>query len=724
MSFQSIDKRFILAIGTLGFTAIITQTILLREFLSVFAGNELVIGIVLANWMILTGVGSFLGKFAGHWSRRMIVLIVLLFLIAVLPITTVFLLYYLRNLFFPVGTMIGIMESLYSSFLLMMPYCLTAGFLFTLVAQLVSEWSRSNLISAVYLLEAAGSILGGLLFNLVMIFFLNTFQALFLLTFINLGICLFLSLKYGRPALNYALLIVAGAFLVLAVFVEVDKMAKQFLYRDQELLFYRDTPYGNLAVTRQGDQKNFYENNALLFSTQDVVTNEETVHFAMVQHPQPQKVLLISGGISGTTQEILKYNIRGVDYVEINPWLIGIGQKYTSALTDPRIRVITQDARRYVRNTSEQYDVVLINLPDPSTAQINRYYTVEFLKELKRKLKNGAIVSLSLLPSTDYMSAKAREISSIMHHTLLASFQHVLIIPGMRNYYLASDSGLSINITQKIRQRGIATNYVNEYYLDDRLLQQRSDELMKNLDRSTVINRDFTPIAYYRQLLYWLSYFNVNLWIPAVLLMLILVFVAAKLNPISFGLFTGGFAASSIEFLLLVSFQILHGYIYQATGAIITVFMAGLAAGAAYERRKSEKSNVQSFVGVQCAIGIYALLLPLVLALLRDAVPGNFIMHAVFFLLTFVIAVFIGAEFSMATKLQKGSIESVAGELYSIDLIGSALGALMVATYLLPLLGIAKASLIVAALSFASALITMVNRNKFTSTPTSGWSYV
>ncbi len=48
---------------SLGFTSTITQIILLREFLSVFYGNELVIGIILGNWMIITGIGSYLGKF-------------------------------------------------------------------------------------------------------------------------------------------------------------------------------------------------------------------------------------------------------------------------------------------------------------------------------------------------------------------------------------------------------------------------------------------------------------------------------------------------------------------------------------------------------------------------------------------------------------------------------------------------------------------------------------
>ncbi len=60
----TIDRRLSLAVVAFGATSIVAQVILLRDFLSAFYGNELVIGIILANWMIITGAGSFLGKFS------------------------------------------------------------------------------------------------------------------------------------------------------------------------------------------------------------------------------------------------------------------------------------------------------------------------------------------------------------------------------------------------------------------------------------------------------------------------------------------------------------------------------------------------------------------------------------------------------------------------------------------------------------------------------------
>jgi hypothetical protein len=55
---------------------------------------------------------------------------------------------------------------------------------------------------------------------------------------------------------------------------------------------------------------------------------EETVHYAMAQRPEARQVLLVSGGISGTAREILKYGCAQVDYVELDPLILALGKRY------------------------------------------------------------------------------------------------------------------------------------------------------------------------------------------------------------------------------------------------------------------------------------------------------------------------------------------------------------------------------------------------------------
>ena len=694
-------------------TSIVTQVILLREFLSVFYGNELVIGIILANWMVLTGVGSFVGRFSVRMRSGNSLIVVSLCLIAVLPSATVFFLRYLRNIVFVPGSMVGILQILYSSFLLMAPYCVLGGLLFTVLVHVISGRYRSNLIPVVYSLEAVGSIIGGFLFNLVMIYFLKTFQSLFFLMIVDFAVAFVLAFRHENSVYRYAVLSISVVCVALFVLFNVDDWTKGLLFKDQDVLYYKDTPYGVLTVTKQSDQKNFYENNILLFSTNDVMQNEEAVHYAMVQHPHPGSVLLISGGIAGTTLEILKYNVDRIDYVELNPWILEIGKKYTSALTDRRIHIVNEDARLYVKRTAERYDVVLINLPDPTTAQINRFFTIEFFQELKKRLNDSAVVSLALLPAGEYVSGEAGQINSIMVNTLKTQFRNILIVPGMKNYFLASDGSLDIHIGRMISRRGIENMYVNQYYLDDRMLEQRSAYITAGLSAGTPLNTDFAPVCYYRLLLHWLSYFRFNAWIPGAVFLIVLVLIGFKLNPVTFGIFTGGFAASSIEVLVLIVFQIVYGYVYQVVGLIVTIFMAGLAAGSFLCRKMDGASGVRNYSRIQFGIGMYSLFMPAFFFLLKVAAINSILLQTVFYLLTFAIAVLIGMEFAVASLLRQGKTASVASELYSVDLAGSAIGALVMAAFLIPLLGVIWVSVVVGLLSFASGVIFLVNGKNY-----------
>ena len=285
MRHQRVGWELSAAIAALGCTSLVTQTILLREFMSIFAGNELVIGMVLANWMILTGTGAILGRLLDRTGVNPGVTVSLLLLTGTLPIVTVFLVRSLRNLVFPAGALIGMWESAYSSFILLIPYCLVSGCLFTMMARMISDRQEENKIAWVYSVEAIGSIAGGLAFNLVAVAFLTTFQSLIFVAMLDLAVCATLAKQSGgRPAMS-GILAFGAVILIVSLTVNLDQVTRERMFDGQSLLYHTDTPYGSLVVTKQGDQTNFFENSALLFSSGDVTTNEEAIHYAMVQHP-------------------------------------------------------------------------------------------------------------------------------------------------------------------------------------------------------------------------------------------------------------------------------------------------------------------------------------------------------------------------------------------------------------------------------------------------------
>jgi spermidine synthase len=699
--------RITVATFSLGLTSLVTQVVLIREFLSVFYGNELVIGVLFANWMLLTGLGSYLGRFVGTISERSGFLATLLMLVGSIPFLTVFLLRFLKNIVFPVGTMVGLVPIIWSSFILIAPYCVLSGISFTLLSS-VAWKSSGKSVGAVYSTEALGSFTGGIIYSLALIFILNTFQSLTALMAFNFA----LALVVGRdtPRVWGIVWVLSVALIVPSILLNPDVVTKRFLHPGERIVHSRDTPFGNVTVTRQAEQVNFYENSVLLSSTNDASGREEPVHYAMVQRPAPKSVLMVSGALTGAVGEVLKYDVGQLDYVEINPTLIDLAKGYSAALNDRRVTVFNRDARLFVREATTSYDVILLNVPEPSTVQANRYYTAEFFEDVKKIMNRGGVLSFGLLPAVDYQSGDARSINSTMMNTLKSIFHEVLIVPGNKTYFLASDSTLSIGICRLIQQRGINTIFVNKFYLDEDDLSRRSRLIHSSLSIDAPINQDLAPASYYRQIVYWLSYFRANLWPLAIVVAVLLFVVTIRLNSISAGIFTGGFAASSIEILLLFAFQILYGYVYQMLGVIVALFMAGLAVGSHLAKRMFPHPESRTFILIQLEIAVYCFSLPPIVLLLRYVLDLPILVNAAFLLFAFVIAGLIGLEFSVAAMLRRGGAQRVASELYGIDLIGSALGALLAGTYLMPAFGFLAVCVIAGSMSLVSSLATFVGR--------------
>jgi len=103
-----------------------TQLALMRELLSAFAGNEMVLGIALGLWLLLTGLGTLLGRTADKLRNPLAVLFAAQILIAVIPMAQVFALRALRNVVFLRGAEVGVMGTVLSAAALLLPFCLVA----------------------------------------------------------------------------------------------------------------------------------------------------------------------------------------------------------------------------------------------------------------------------------------------------------------------------------------------------------------------------------------------------------------------------------------------------------------------------------------------------------------------------------------------------------------------------------------------------------------------
>jgi spermidine synthase len=301
----------------------------------------------------------------------------------------------------------------------------------------------------------------------------------------------------------------------------------------------------------------------------------------------------------------------------------------------------------------------------------------------------------------------------------------VLVIPGGRVFFLASDGPLFADIAGRIEQHQIKTRLVNRHYLDAMLTADRMADIQRAVSQPAAINRDFSPMLYFYHLRHWMSQFNAGFGVlPALLLILLgvyLVRLPVLRSTVKDGrgaaliLFASGFAGSALELVLLLAFQILCGSVYHQVGTIVTVFMAGLALGAVLANRSSRREKAetgkseirnpksemnQHLATLAFAIAGYAVLLPFLLPLLNQmdgTTVSLFTIKTVIALLTLILAALVGAQFPLANRLEFDGSVSGASRLYTADFMGAFLGALLAGTLLIPLIGVTGVCLLTAA---------------------------
>jgi spermidine synthase len=711
-----VPNLFLLAVCCLGFSAFVTQLTLMRELVSAFSGNELVFGIVLGNWMLLTGIGAAWGRTANRLRSPISVFVVAQAAIALLPIAAVFALRSLRNVVFLRGVEVGVTETVAGCFVLLAPYCLATGYALTVACRIAGDRNDSAGIGRVYLVDNLGNVLGGVAFTFVLVHLFDHFDILYFPALLNLLLAGLLAASAGRRLLAGLAAALAVGVAALATLGNLDDRSRWLEYAGQEVVFHGASPYGNLVVTHSAGQFNFIENGVPLFSTHNVEQVEETVHYAMAQRPQARRVLLISGGVSGTAREVLKYPVEAVDYVELDPLVLDVARQFLPAsLADERIGVIESDGRLFVRQTEQQYDVVIVDVPDPSTSQINRFYTREFFAEVRRVLRPGGVVAFSMGTYENYLGKDLARLIAVAQRTLRQVYENVLILPGGRIFFLASDGALTADVARQMEQAGVTGRLVNRNYLKGTFTPDRLADVRRAISADAPINEDFSPILYYYHLRYWMSQFQVRFGLLEAGLLLALAVYMLRLRPTPLAVFCGGFAAAALEVVLLVAFQVLFGSLYYQIGLIVTMFMLGLVIGAGLVNRWLSGWGRRHLMWLAVGIAVFAGILPPLLFALEGggrpaagSAPGVCGLPLAIPLLTLVLAMLVGMQFPLAARVDYQDAATTSARLYTADYVGAALGALLVSTWLMPVLGVVGVCLLAAGLNLLAAMVMLV----------------
>ena len=511
-----------LAFFLVGFAATIGQILVLRELLTVFSGSELAVAVVFAAWLSWTALGGLLGgKISGYNRDNQPLFGSLQSFSGLILAATIFFIRAARP-----GELVTLGQMLAISFLTLAPFCLISGSLFSLACAILAvqipRWNRSP--GLVYFLEGLGAGVGGLLFTLILIHYFNAIQIASGIALLLCGSGLVITLQSDRSRwfhLSISIITLLGLATVQYQSTNLDKISRQWQWSGFRLIDSQETIFGHIVVVAKENQLSFFESGLWNFAVPDQLSAEETVHYALLQHPEPRSVLLIGGGVSESLGQLLQHpSIREVEYVELDPRLIQLGKTHlpsrvTAALKDPRVVVHHEDGRRYLGLSSKLYDAILVNLPEPFTAQINRFYTQEFFRLAASKMREGGVFFFTASAAETALGPIQANYLKLLYRTALSTFAEVVVFPGQTARFFCSNfRGTLITqpetLVQRLQQRNLELLYVQDHYMLWDLSPLRQETFMAMIEQADEngVNSDLNPRAYSYNLLMWSSQYS------------------------------------------------------------------------------------------------------------------------------------------------------------------------------------------------------------------------
>ncbi len=774
MSTYTYTKRtwysLVLAVILIGAQATIAQVLLVRELLVVFYGNELCLGIIFAAWLLGVAVGAGVGgRLVRRAENRFVVfmfLVLALCLLLPMQVSIIRLLRYLIDV--PYGQQISIPSLLWASPLIIMPFSFVIGLVFPFSASVFKGFTRGGAtdIGAVYILESIGSLIGGTVFTFVLAPRGSSYETLAILTGIVLVNLLVLILFVSKTSCRKVLLGMSISLLAVSLWLvvsgDVKRLEAFFIEKRWEsfnpqiaLVESADSRYQNIVIGKEQGQYSVYCNGQYAFTFPNRYEYGPVAHLVLSEHPAPRSILLVGGGIGGLVGEMLRYPIEKLDYVELDPKLLEITEKYIpeenrAALADGRVEIFPVDGRYFVKKVrgKNKYDVVFINVPDPSTAALNRFYTLEFFQEARDLLNDGGILVVSISSSAVYIGEVVGSYTGSIYKTLQEVFPYVIVTPGQINYYFASSEPGVVTtdldtLISRYNGRNIETDVFSQYHFLPFLEPAQVRFMEKSLEsrRDLRINTDSKPVTYFYNLLLWdqfsggqlqgllTSLGRLKLWYFLAAIGLFLVIRLSVVNLVFnnipkekkfdsiFAIATTGFAGIALEIILIFAFQNIYGYVYEMIGLIVALFMMGLAVGGYISNAvllKRERDWLRILAYIVGGMVVYSLVIILFIKWLPYHYPGS---GAFFMVLMVIPGIITGLEFPVASRIYLGDEPDsgpTAGIINSADHIGAFSGAILTGIVLVPILGVDGACLVIAALNGASLvlLISMVIKTK------------
>ncbi len=742
----------------LGVCSQVVQAWLIRESLVVFYGNELSLGVFLSSWLLWVALGSWAVIRLRHhpWvdEARRGLTAVMLSLPVLLAIQLV-LVYGIRILLdIPSVELIPLGDLLLALAGLTLPSGFALGLAFPLacraLAQARAETAETVVggVARLYVVEALGALLGGVLFTFVLIQWVGVWRGAGGMI-LALGLNSWWLRGQGTGVRIISLSWVLGGSLLMfsplseRIQAGLEQMRFSTLQPGLRLLEAVETRYGHVALARLGKQTSVVHDGRIVESFPQPDQVRQTAAYVYSQASGAQRILLFGGLAGGLAAELLRYPLQQLDLVMqdrrafelMGPYL---PDETRQALQDPRLQLHFQDGRAYLRSLDRAgFDLVLVLDAMPSNAHGNRYFTREFYLRIQENLAPDGVICTQVSSASNYLGGVVGSYTGSVYRTLAGVFPHLSILPGDTHLYCAASVQKRVSEDPStLRERYLATQldehrfpHLSFYSL---LPADRIRYLREQLESGVgEVNSDTRPVTYYLNMLLWgrfsISGFvdwlqglrQMGLWPYLVPLCVFLGLwwlrvslegfqrVRHQRQAALFSLAILGLAAMALQLIILFSYQAHVGFMFERVALLNALFMAGLALGTGLlGRRLALRSHADLWLMLLLFLLAAAVLaLPALLARLGDC--SSLVREVAYLGLPALFGLLTGTGFPLGVRQTQRSLENAAasgGLSEAADSLGGAAGGLLTGALLVPLLGVDGTARLLALLCLGAML--------------------
>ncbi|WP_457550209.1 spermidine synthase [Archaeoglobus sp.] len=499
-----------------GASTMIYEVVLIREFTVILGSSFYSSAVVLSSVMLGLSIGAYVFGRLSKTFNPVKTLFAIEIAIALISIVIVPLARKTANFDWD-------LEVILSFLIPLIPATLMGGEIPLAVKIASKERCVGEATGICYSLDTLGGIIGSIASGFILIptlgslktvlfaGILNTFGALSL-NFLNYEV------KMAKVLKRALILLIAVSVIVVTYVTSnaIDFSTQSEIYEGFYVLNVTQTMYQTIVIAYHDylGRCLFLDGSLQISDVGDEPYSEAITLPALVtllSHRKPIDVLIIGGGDLGVAEVLTRFpkeDVRSIELVELDPKVVELSKKYLKSMNrecwkDKRLKIIYEDCRKFLKDTRDKFDLVIVDLPDPKDDLSATMYSLEFYNTIYNVLRDDGIM-VTQATAADY--ALGNQSFAVIVKTVQASkfpivrpYRYYVPSFGMWGFVLASKRYDPLNLTKEDIRRVIKGIDLHTYDEDVHFAMFALPPWLKKKIESAEVNTIDKPVLLYTE---------------------------------------------------------------------------------------------------------------------------------------------------------------------------------------------------------------------------------